>query len=114
MEYADEWILFPENIDPHLAINESSLSNGELYTSAINTNRDLHTRKESLVAAVAETKSEDVIQVLKQIDGKACKAMAKVTLDLADSMYRIVTITFPKAKRVIGRFHIQKLACDAV
>ena len=35
-------------------------------------------------------------------------------LDLADSMYRIVTITFPKAKRVIGRFHIQKLACDAV
>ena len=106
MEYADEWILFSENIDLHLAINESSLSNGELYTSATNTNRDLHTRKESLVAAVAGTKSVDVIQVLKQ--------MAKVPLDLADSMYRIVTITFPKAKRVIGRFHIQKLACDAV
>ena len=32
LEHADEWILFPENIGPHLAIDESSLSNGELYT----------------------------------------------------------------------------------
>ena len=29
-------------------------------------------------------------------------------------MRKIVKISFPKAKRVIDRFHIQKLACDAV
>ena len=61
LEHADEWILFPENIGPHLAIDESSLSNGELYTFV--TNRDRHTHEESLVAAVAGTKSEDVIPV---------------------------------------------------
>ena len=38
MEHADEWLLFPENIGPRLAIDESSLSNGELYTFV--TNRD--------------------------------------------------------------------------
>ena len=112
LEHADEWILFPENIGPHLAIDESSLSNGELYTFV--TNRDRHTHEESLVAAVAGTKSEDVIQVLKQINEKAREAVEEVTLDLSDSMRRIVTIAFPKAKRVIDRFHIQKLACDAV
>ena len=110
--HAEKWILFPANIGPHLAIDESSLSNGELYTFV--TNRDRHTRAESLVAAVAGTKSEDVIQVLKHIGEKAREAVEEVTLDLSDSMRRIVTIAFPKARRVIDRFHIQKLACDAV
>ena len=32
LEHADEWLLFPDNIGPRLAIDESSLSNGELYT----------------------------------------------------------------------------------
>ena len=38
----------------------------------------------------------------------------EVTLDLSDSMRKIVSVAFPKAQRVIDRFHIQKLACDAV
>ena len=32
LEHADQWILFPENIAPHLAIDESSLSNVGSYT----------------------------------------------------------------------------------
>ena len=40
--------------------------------------------------------------------------MEEVTLDLADSMRKIVRSCFSKAIRVIDRFHIQKLACDAV
>ena len=66
LAHADTWLLFPENIGPHLAIDESSLSNGELYTFV--TNRDRHTGEGSLVAVVSGTKSEDVIQVLKLID----------------------------------------------
>lgn len=76
--------------------------------------RDRHGREGSLVAVVAGTKSEDVIQVLKQIDEKAREAVEEVTLDLSDSMRRIVSVAFPKAKRVVDRFHIQKLACEAV
>ena len=110
--HAEKWLLFPENMGPRLAIDESSLSNGELYTFV--TNRDRHTNEGSLVAVVSGTKSEDVIQVLKQIDMDERMKVEEVTLDLSDSMRRIVLTAFPKAKRVIDRFHIQKLACEAV
>lgn len=109
---ADKWLLFPENIDPRLAIDESSLSNDELYTFV--TNRDRHALEGSLVAVVAGTKSESIIQALKQIDKAERMKVEEVTLDLSDSMRKIVSVAFPNAKRVIDRFHIQKLAGDAV
>ena len=112
LEHADEWLLFSDNIGPRLAIDESSLSNGELYTFV--TNRDARTREHSLVAVVAGTKSEDVIAVLLRVDEDKRNAVKEVTLDLSDSMRKIVRTAFPKASRVIDRFHIQKLACDAV
>lgn len=112
LEHADRWLLFADNIGPRLAIDESSLSNGELYTFV--TNRDAGTRERSLVAVVAGTKSEDVISVLQRIDQDRRNAVEEVTLDLSDSMRKIVRTSFPKASRVIDRFHIQKLACDAV
>lgn len=112
LDHADEWLLFPENIGTSIAIDETSLSNGELYTFV--TNRDAHTREQSLIAVVAGTKAEEVIAVLKLIDENARYAVKEVTLDLSDSMRKIVKTAFPKASRVIDRFHIQKLACDAV
>ena len=112
LSHADEWLLFADNIGPRLAIDETSLSNGELYTFI--TNRDAHTRDKSLIAVVAGTKSENIIQVLKMIDEDKRNQVEEVTLDLSDSMRKIVRTAFPKASRVIDRFHIQKLACDAV
>ena len=112
LKHADEWLLFPENMGPRLAIDESSLSNGELYTFV--TNRDARTRERSLIAVIAGTKSEDVIAVLQRIDERQRDAVEEVTLDLSDSMRKIVRSVFPKASRVIDRFHIQKLACEAV
>ena len=66
LEHADKWLLFPDNIGTRIAIDESSLSNGELYTFV--TNRDARTREKSLIAVVAGTKSEDVIDALRRID----------------------------------------------
>ena len=94
LEHADEWLLFPENIGPRLAIDESSLSNGELYTFV--TNREARTRDQSPVAVVAGTKSEDVIAVLQRIDERQRNAVEEVTLDLSDSMRKIVRTVFPK------------------
>ena len=111
LDHAEEWLLFPDNIGPRLAIDESSLSNGELYTFV--TNRDARTSEQSLIAVVAGTKSEDVISVLQMIDEDLRNTVREVTLDLSDSMRKIVRTAFPKADRVIDRFHIQKLACDA-
>ena len=110
--HADEWLVFPENVGPHLAIDETSLSNGELYT--IVTNRDRHGRERCLVDIVAGTKAEDVAKALEKIPQELLNKVEEVTLDLADSMRKIVRSCFPKAIRVIDRFHIQKLACDAV
>jgi len=112
LSHADEWLVFPENIGPNLAIDETNLSNGELYT--IVTNRDRHGGEGCLVAVVSGTKSEDVIRALEAIPEQKRDTVQEVTLDLSDSMRRIVRSCFTKALRVIDRFHIQKLACDAV
>ena len=112
LEHAQDWLLFPENIGPSLAIDETALSNGELYT--IVTNRDKHGRKGCLVAVIAGTKAEKAWAVLDRIEEGVREKVEEVTLDLSDSMRKIVRHCFPNAKRVIDRFHIQKLACDAV
>ena len=112
LEHADEWLVFPDNVGRNLAIDETSMSNGELRT--IVTNRDRHGKDQCLVAIVKGVKSEDVINALKHIPEALLNMVEEVTLDLSDSMRKIVRTCFPKAMRVIDRFHIQKLACDAV
>lgn len=63
--HAHEWILFPENMGPRLSIDETSLSNGELYT--ILTNKDARGQKGTIVAMVEGTTSEKVIGVLNKL-----------------------------------------------
>ena len=48
----------------------------------------------------------DVCKVLDKIDEKKREEVDEVTLDLSDGMRKIVRHCFPKAKRVIDRFHI--------
>lgn len=112
LPHAGEWLIFPENLGPHLAIDETALSNGELYTIIIN--RDRHGQAGCLVAIIAGTKSETVSAALKRMPEEMREVVEEVTLDLSDSMRKIVRTCFPKAQRVIDRFHIQKLACEAV
>lgn len=110
--HAKEWLVFPENIGPNLAIDETSLSRGDLYT--IVTNRDKHGRDGCLVAIVSGTKADTVIKALRHIPEALLDSVKEVTLDLSDSMRKIVKSCFMNAYRVIDRFHVQKLACDAV
>ena len=56
------------------------------------------------MAVVAGTKSEDVIAVLLRVDEDKRNAVKEVTLDLSDSMRKIVRTAFPKASRVIIGF----------
>lgn len=110
--HAKEWLIFPKNIGTHLSIDETSLSDGELYT--IVTNKAAGGRKGSIVAIIAGVQSEKIIKVLNRIPMKYRKLVREVTLDMAWSMHRIVTHSFPCAVRVIDRFHVQKLAYDAL
>nr|WP_280749437.1 transposase [Parabacteroides sp. PF5-9] len=111
-EHADKWLLFPENISPYLSIDETSLSDDELYT--IITNKEAKGRKGSIVSIVRGTKAEDVIEVLLRIKDSLRRKVKEVTLDMAANMGVIVTRCFPKASQVTDRFHVQKLACDAL
>ena len=104
--------MFGENIGPHIVIDETYLSNGELYT--IVPDRDGHGKKQCLIAIVAGTKAEDVCRILNQIEEEKQDEVKGGTLDLLNSMRKIVKHSFPKAKRVIDRFQRLKLANDAV
>jgi len=111
-EHASKWMLFPDNIGSHLSIDETSLSNGELYT--ILTNKAAKGKKGALVAMIEGTQSDTIIKVLEQISEESRNTVAEVTLDMAGSMHKIVRKCFPKAVKVIDRFHVQKLAYDAL
>jgi transposase len=111
-EHAENWLLFPDNIGEYLSIDETSLSQGELYT--VLTNKAAKGKKGALVAIVKGTESESVIKVLHRIKERVRKKVKEVTLDLAPTMARIIKRSFPKAKLVSDRFHVQQLANEAV
>lgn len=111
-EHAKEWILFPKNIGTQLSLDETSLSNGELYT--ILTNKAAHGKKGAIVAMVAGTRSDELIKAIKQIPKELREIVEEITLDMAGSMSLVVDKCFPKTIKVIDRFHVQKLAYDAL
>ena len=110
--HAHEWILFPENMGPRLSLDETSLSNGELYT--VLTNKDAKGRKGAIVAMVEGTTSEKVIWVLNKLPKKSRDRVCEITLDMASSMNLIAKRCFINAEQVIDRFYVQKLAFDAL
>lgn len=112
LEHAEEWILFEQNIGEYLSIDETCLSQGELYT--VITNKAAKGKKGAMVAMVKGTVSQKVIDILEKISLGKRKKVREVTLDLAPTMERIVRQAFPKAKLVSDRFHVQQLASDAV
>ncbi|KAA0993914.1 transposase [Dyadobacter sp. UC 10] len=110
--HACKWLLYPENLGSHLSIDETSLSQGELYT--ILTNKAAKGGKGSIVAIVAGTKAETVIEVIGKIPESQRKKVTEITLDMASSMTMIAKRCFPRAVRVTDRFHVQRLAVEAL
>ena len=63
---------------------------------------------------VKGTKAEIVIKILHKIPLKTRKKVKEITLDMAGNMGLVVKKSFPNATLVIDRFHVQKLALDAL
>lgn len=112
LTHAKDWILFPQNIGEYISIDETSLSDGELYT--IVTNKAAKGKKGALIAMVKGTNSETVKNILLKIAIESREGVKEITLDMAPTMERIARLSFPKAQLVTDRFHVQKLAYDAV
>lgn len=111
-EHADKWLLFAENIGEYLSIDETSLSYDELYT--VVTNKAAKGKKGALIAIIKGTKAEDVIAVLLQIKDIKRRKVKEITLDMAPNMELIAKRCFPKANLVTDRFHVEKLANEAL
>ena len=111
-KHAKQWLIFPENIGPHLSIDETALSKGELYT--IITNKKAKGKKGAIVAIFSGTKVDPIIEQMLKIPIKKRLKVLEITLDMANSMKTIAKRCFPKAIQVTDRFHVQKLALEAL
>ena len=100
--HAKEWLIFPENIGKRLSIDETSFSNGELYT--VLTNKAGKGKKGTIVAMIAGTKAETVITIIEKIPLKLRNSVTEITLDMAANMGLIAKKCFPNATRVTDRF----------
>jgi len=96
----------------YLSIDETALSKGELYT--IVTNKKAKGKKGAIVAILAGTKVEPIIEQLLKISKSLRDKVKEITLDMANSMKMIAKKCFPKAIQVTDRFHVQKLALEAL
>ena len=77
-----------DNIDPYMSLDETCLSNGEVWTFL--TDKDGHGGKDTLAGAIPGTKSEDIISILFGAMGKSLRRKVKeVTCDLSPSMMLI-------------------------
>lgn len=60
------------------------------------------------------TDSEKVIRIINKIPMRWRNMINIFTLDMAGSMNKIAKLCFHKSTKVIDRFHVQKLAFDAL
>lgn len=103
----------PDNIGPYMSLDETCLSNGEVWTFL--TNKDAHGGKGTLAAAIPGTKSDEIISILVNAMGKSLRRkVIEVTCDLSSSMMLIASEVFYNAHVVNDRFHVQQIYNDTV
>lgn len=112
LAHAEQYLLFPQNIGPYLSIDEVSLSQGELYTFV--TNKAGKGKQGSLVAVVEGTLAKDISEVLLKLPTDKRLEVKEVTLDMAKNMEAAVKAAFPSASLVTDRFHVARLALEAL
>ena len=105
-------MLHGTNIGENLSIDETSLSNGEVYT--VITNKAAKGRKGALVAMIKGVAGDNVIEKLKLLGLSKRRKVRTVTADLSGSMKYIASIVFPSAEQISDRFHVQQLMSQAV
>ncbi len=111
-KHAEEYLLFPENLGADLSLDETCLSNGDVYT--ILTNKAAHGRKGAIVAIVRGVASDTVISIFRQLPHNKRTKVRTITTDLSSAMMLTARKSFPHAKLINDRFHVQQLMSEAV
>lgn len=101
------------NIGPYMSLDETCLSNGEVWTFL--TNKDGKGGRGTLAAAIPGTKSDEIISILVNAMGKSVRRRVKeITCDMSPSMMLIAAEVFYNAHVVNDRFHVQQVYNEAV
>lgn len=111
-DHAQDYILYPENIGEDLSLDETCLSNGDVYS--ILTNKAAHGGKGPLVAMVKGVSADTVADILKKIPLRKRLMVKTVTTDLSSAMMLIVRRVFLRASLINDRFHVQQLISEAI
>lgn len=105
-------MLFPGNFGNDMSLDETCLSNGEVYT--ILTTKAAHGGKGALAAMIRGVASDTVSEVLRKVPCELRNRVKTVTTDLSSAMMLTVRTVFPKAMLINDRFHVQQLMTDAI
>ena len=95
LDHADEYILYPENFGEDMSLDETCLSNGDVYT--ILTDKAAHGGKGALAAMVRGVASDTVSAILRKVPLKQRLKVKTVTTDLSSAMMLTVRNVFPGA-----------------
>jgi len=112
LNHAEAYIVFEDNLGTDLSLDETCLSNGEVYT--VLTNKAAHGRKGALVAMVRGVASNTVIKVFKRMSRNKRLKVKTITTDLSSAMMLTARRSFPAAQLINDRFHVQQLMNEAV
>lgn len=108
-ETAPEELFHAENLGKRLAIDETSLVRGELFT--ILTNKDTG----KVVALMEGTKASEIVSKLMQhLPIEQRMRVEEVTLDMDTGFEWVTNQCFLNAEKVVDRFHVQKLVMECV
>lgn len=105
-------MLFPDNFGADMSLDETCMSNGEVYT--ILTNKAAHGGKGALAAMIRGVASDVVSEILRKVSREIRRRVKTVTTDLSSAMMLTVRNVFPKAKLINDRFHVQQLVSEAI
>jgi transposase len=113
LPHAEDYLIYPENITPHLSIDEVSLSKGELYTFITNKNTGVKNKK-SVVAIINGTEAKTIQEVLEKLPLQKRSEVKEVSMDMAPNMGLAIKNSFQNCSMVIDRFHVVRLVMDAM
>jgi hypothetical protein len=74
-DHAEDYLIYPKNIGYSLSIDETAMSNGELYTILIN--KAKKGKKGSIVGIFEGTQAADIIKIIKEGFSESQRRMVK-------------------------------------
>ena len=109
----EESFVFPENFGEDMAIDETGLIDGELYTIVIN--KKAKGKKGALAAIIKGTKSSIITGAIgAKVPFEKLVKIKEMTLDLSNSMDWTARQIAPNGIHTYDRFHVQQIVSEAV